>query len=245
MNKIIILTTIAIAACFIACGATNTLANTIINNQSVAEFKQSLKLDNAVLIDVRTAPEYSEGHIKGAKNVDWRKRNFDSKIQQLNKSVPVVLYCRSGNRSGQASKRLLELGFTKIYNLEGGIKQWKKYGEPIVSATPNKIITNVSAFDFAKLINSNQGFTLVDVRTASEYRQGHIKGSKNIDWYNDSFENLISKLNKNEQILLYCRSGKRAGRAAKALKKLGFTNIINLSGGIRGWKNQDFPVVLD
>ncbi len=81
----------------------------------------------AQLIDVRTANEYRSGHIKNAINIDFfDKANFDRSFEKLDKNKPVYLYCRSGSRSKNAAQRLLEMGFSEIYDLKGGYQRWNK-----------------------------------------------------------------------------------------------------------------------
>lgn len=72
--------------------------------------------DGATVVDVRTPEEYAEGHLDGAINVDWNGADFDAQIAELPKDEAIVVYCRSGNRSGQAMARMQELGFTNITN---------------------------------------------------------------------------------------------------------------------------------
>jgi rhodanese-related sulfurtransferase len=81
--------------------------------------------DNAVILDVRTDAEVSEGIIPNAKHIDFYKgQDFITEIEALDKSKNYYLYCRSGNRSGQACQIMEQLGFENAYNLEGGMLQW-------------------------------------------------------------------------------------------------------------------------
>lgn len=75
----------------------------------------------AVLLDVRTPAEYAEGHIEGALNIDFENPNFSTEIQRLDPSKPYFVYCRSGNRSGQAVSIMKLQGITNIQELKGGI----------------------------------------------------------------------------------------------------------------------------
>ncbi|MDO7173289.1 rhodanese-like domain-containing protein [Mariniflexile sp. AS56] len=77
---------------------------------------------------------------------------------------------------------------------------------------------------------------LIDVRTPNEFKSGHIKNAKNIDFFSKSFSNDISKLNKEKPVYVYCRSGNRSNKAANQLIKLGFTEIYDLKGGFLNWK---------
>jgi rhodanese-related sulfurtransferase len=91
-------------------------------NLSGAEFKKIYEsTPNAVLLDVRTAGEVAQGEIKGHKHIDMMSASFSEKISKLDKDKSYFIYCRSGNRSGQACNFMHEKGFTKLYNLSGGI----------------------------------------------------------------------------------------------------------------------------
>jgi rhodanese-related sulfurtransferase len=92
---------------------------------SYDNFKSEISQSNVIVLDVRTADEYQEGHVSGAINIDVQSDDFDQKVQLLNKENPVYIYCRSGKRSQKAGAILQNLGFTKIYDLEGGILSWQ------------------------------------------------------------------------------------------------------------------------
>lgn len=77
------------------------------------------------LVDVRTSVEYQRGHIKNALNIDFFKRtNFTKAFEKMDKSKPVYLYCRSGARSQKAARRLVDMGFSLIFDLKGGYMRW-------------------------------------------------------------------------------------------------------------------------
>ena len=79
------------------------------------------------LIDVRSVEEYDAGHIDNAINVDIaNKENFKQKMNKLDKSKPVYIYCTRGIRSYRASKILQTLGFKEIYDFSGGWSTWNK-----------------------------------------------------------------------------------------------------------------------
>lgn len=78
------------------------------------------------LIDIRTPGEFTEGYIEGAINVNFYDKDFNAQMAKLNKDKELYIYCRSGNRSGKAAKRLKDQGFTKIYDLQGGILNWNR-----------------------------------------------------------------------------------------------------------------------
>lgn len=75
-------------------------------------------------VDVRTSREYAEGTILDAVNIDVLEANFRESIAQLDRSKPVYLFCRSGNRSQKAAAIMTEMGFREIHDLEGGYQAW-------------------------------------------------------------------------------------------------------------------------
>jgi rhodanese-related sulfurtransferase len=84
-----------------------------------------------VIIDVRTPEEFSEGHIDGAINVDFRSENFRSQIDELNRNNKYLIYCRTGNRSRGALEIMVEMDFKEVYHLSAGIVKWVDEEYPI------------------------------------------------------------------------------------------------------------------
>ena len=79
------------------------------------------------LLDVRTPAEYKQQHISKALNIDVFKANFEELCQsKFDKSKPILLYCRSGQRSMNAARKLDKNGFEQIYNLKGGMMAWSR-----------------------------------------------------------------------------------------------------------------------
>ena len=90
-----------------------------------------MKESHTVLLDVRTPEEYKEGHIPGAINVNYLDEKFENGVDTLNKNLVYQVYCLSGGRSALASEIMVKKGFKNVFNLEGGITDWKKKGLPV------------------------------------------------------------------------------------------------------------------
>jgi len=103
------------------------------NDIEIDEFKRKISSEKYVLVDVRTAEEFIDGHIEGALNIDYFSATFSDDISKVGFEIPVLLYCRSGNRSSKAMKTMKELGFKEVYNLEGGIKGWISENNPVIT----------------------------------------------------------------------------------------------------------------
>lgn len=95
-----------------------------------ADFKE--KSLGQTIIDIRTPREFAEGHIEGAININLFDKSFLSEMSNYDKSKPVFLYCRSGSRTASASKKVSNLGFEHVYDLQGGIINWARSNNQII-----------------------------------------------------------------------------------------------------------------
>jgi len=222
------------------------------------------------LVDVReTAELEANGYIEGAINLPIRTllQNLD-KLPGLDE--PIVIYCASGHRGGVGMMALKMLGYTNVRNLNGGLNGWLKAELPVVTgslpdaaaAISTPIVENEALFtslnDF--LTNMPEGFysvkadvaatmlsekspMIIDVRSQAEYdKDGYIEGATLIP-FSDFLGNL-DKLpaEKDAPVLVYCASGHRGGMVMMALRLLGYTDVVNLNGGLNAWKAASMPV---
>ena len=126
------------------------------NSLSAKAFTEKLKaLPEAPVIDVRTAEEFSSGHLNNAVNYDWNGSQFEAQIKILDKSKPVFVYCLSGGRSAAAASKMRADGFTEVYELEGGMMKWRN--ENLPETTNDQVSsTGMSEQDFRSLLNSDK-----------------------------------------------------------------------------------------
>lgn len=101
---------------------------------SAPEFLEKIKATkDAQLIDVRTPGEFEAGHIENAKNINWNDDNFMAEVANLDKTKPIFVYCLSGGRSGSAAKALRKEGFTTVYEMPGGMMEWRSKKMPLAT----------------------------------------------------------------------------------------------------------------
>lgn len=127
----IFLLTICVLVCVVACnqGQTNTASNTTVSKVlNKAEFAAKIKnTPNVQLVDVRTPDEIAAGSIPNALHIDFNGSDFENQmLTKLDKAKPVLVFCRSGGRSGKTAKMLQKAGFAEIYDLDGGYLNWSK-----------------------------------------------------------------------------------------------------------------------
>ncbi len=237
----------------------------------VDALSEELATNPPFLLDVREVAELEkEGYLEGAVNIPVRDllKNLD-KLPGLDE--PIVIYCASGHRGAMAFAALKMLGYTNVRNLAGGLNAWKNAELPVASGTPSApqsiskpIIENQRLYEaldsFLSALPADKGFytvkadklnedlasgaamTLVDVRTEKEFQSGYIEGSINLP-----LENILASLDqlpdKDASIVIYCASGHRGAVVTMALRMLGYTNVVNLAGGINAWKAAQLPLV--
>ena len=97
------------------------------------EAANMLKSDkNLVVLDVRTAEEFKDGHIKGALNIDIRQPDAFVKIDKLNRNSKYIVHCRTNHRSQVAVDHMLQSGFKNIIQIKDGFNGWSQNGLPVV-----------------------------------------------------------------------------------------------------------------
>ena len=84
-----------------------------------------------IILDVRTPREFKSGHIEKAILLDYYSKTYTDELKRLDKTKTYLMYCRSGNRSGKTLNLIRDMGFSRVYNMDKGIKGWRSKGFPI------------------------------------------------------------------------------------------------------------------
>jgi len=111
------------------CGSSTdqTTLNNTDGKVSIATFKSKLAATkNPQLIDVRTPQEFNGGSLDYATNMDFRSQNLENQLNTLDKTNPVFIFCQAGGRSGKCYQKMKKMGFSEVYDMEGGYGAWSK-----------------------------------------------------------------------------------------------------------------------
>ncbi|KAA0991083.1 thioredoxin domain-containing protein [Dyadobacter aurulentus] len=204
------------------------------------EFERQISSNEKTqLLDVRTPNEYQDGHLRNAKNINYKDPNFRQLVSGLDKNKPVYVYCLSGGRSGAAAKILRESGFNKIYDLKGGYLKWSAAGKKTEGTSASESVSAISKTDFQHLIASDK-VVLVDFyapwcapcqkmlptvkKLTSEY-----SGKAKIQTINYDQNKTLAKELKIEEVptfLLY-KSGKLVMRKEGLLREEDFRELLD------------------
>ncbi len=197
---------------------------------------QQLFQQGVLFVDVREVEEFAQARIPNAQLLPLSE--FAGRFRELPSDSPVVLYCRSGNRSSQAITWLAAQGYSNLLNLDGGILAWYQQGfaldtQPVEATYTDTAFTELTPHQAQTWLS--QGAYVVDVREPYEYALGHLPGAVNIPL--GRFISEVGKLPKDQKLVMVCASGGRSSQAAEYLIGKGFDAKLvgNLEGGTYGW----------
>ena len=192
------------------------------------QFKMSQ--ESIMLLDTRDALEFAKGHVPGAINIGLNG-SFAIWVGSIIEDLKTPIYLVTPPQKQQETiTRLARVGYENVKGyLTGSPESW--------SATFDlKKVKSICPFNFKKLEISQ---SIIDVRTAGEFKDGHFANAINMPLA--SLEHEAKQLNNGSVYYLYCKSGYRSMVAASILLKQGFTNIINVKKGYEGLSNPNQP----
>jgi phage shock protein E len=103
-------------------------------------------------------------------------------------------------------------------------------------------VEQLTSIEAEKMMRSNRKLVVIDVRTADEFNQGHIKGAINIDIKQSEAFDKINKLDHNAIYTVHCRTNHRSTAAVNHMVEKGFKNIYQMTDGFNGWSTNEFPL---
>ena len=210
-------------------------------------------IKGAVNVDLSTL-ETESGKIK---NVETLAKILGSKGISCNKKI--IVYCKTGVNAGRLYWILNYLGCNNVSMLDGHMKAWREARKPVTRTKPQikpvKFVPSVNKSiiadkNYVKSKIGNPNTVIIDARNKEDFDAGHIKGAKSLphkkllsDTKLKSKSSLQSIFNSigatpNKEIILYCKTGRRAGLLYFVLKEiLGYKNVKVYDGGYKDWKN--------
>lgn len=200
----------------------------------------------ALLIDVREPGEFAQARIPGAILIPMSELN--QRYQEIPKNGEVIIYCRSGNRSGQVVNALRRrLGYTNLLNLEGGILAWHQRGLP-VDTYPEEATYQATRYEDIDVVEAKRRIDanhtrVIDVREPFEFAREHLPDAVNIPL--STLPTHLEDLQDANAILLVCNTGNRSAIAADWLVQQGLKNVANLEGGTVAWMRHGLDIKIE
>lgn len=190
-----------------------------------------------VVLDVRSAGEYGEGHIPGSLNIGLGGQYASWAGTLISFNAPVVIVAESEERASEAQCRLARVGLENVKGyLAGGIQAWREAGFE-VAAVPQITVTELKV-----LIENDKDLQVIDVRRGGEYQSGHAPRAATAPLAN--LRETLPKLNLNPAVktAVICAGGYRSSAATSIMQPLGFTNLLNVTGGTNAWIKAGYEV---
>jgi len=185
------------------------------------------------VIDTRLKTEFAAGFIPGSYNIQGNNAFATWMGWFLTYEEPFILIADE-SKHDDLVRKLMRIGLDNIYGYVPDVKVWEEMGNKLEKSNM------VSMEELQGILKTNHT-QIVDLRGASEYKAGHIKGTDNV--FIGTLEKNLDKIRKDQQVIIHCQAGDRSSIGYSILAKHGFKNVKNYSGGIAEWVNNGNAVV--
>jgi rhodanese-related sulfurtransferase len=215
---------------------------------SVSELASKLvEGERLLILDIRPKSEYLAEHIPDSVSIPYYEINSKDTELALLTDWPTVVVCQNNDCPGIdiANRDLRAIGFSNAFLLEGGIEAYKQ--DNLTLSTQAKLVqddlvdllksitsTPITVDDLKKRLSDNSVF-LIDTRTPFEFVTGFVPGALNIPLHAFAAAQEKDLIPRDKTIVVYDREGNRSRIAAKALTDAGYTDVLDLKGGIEAW----------
>lgn len=201
-------------------------------NLTVTELRDALKKGIKV-IDTREKGEFGQNHLKNTINIPGNNSFSTWMGWFLNYQEQFILIAEDEKKE-DLTRKLMRIGLDNIYG-------FVHPADVLAMKEELEKVKQISIEEFKEKIENNENIQIVDVRGATEYESGHIKGADHV-FLGTILDNL-EKVEKEKEVIIHCQSGMRSSLAYSLLSRAGFENIINYDGGMAEWKRLGNEVV--
>lgn len=204
---------------------------------SVAEFQAALVDPANQLLDCRAAADFAAGFIPGTLNIELNETFGNWTGLLLQKDKGILLVTDEGEET-TAAGQLAKAGFNNIAGyLQGGFAAWSNAGAPL------DMIIVVEADELAMDLPHDENLIVVDVRTETEFNEGHVKDAVHLPLQEITDPVLSGNIEDRDNLYIHCSGLHRSVSAASFLKRHGFHNLRVVEGGWKAIKQQKIELV--
>lgn len=191
---------------------------------TLTQFKDAVE-ENITIVDTRDKFAFAGGHIGGSLNIQDNS-TFTTWMGWMLDYNEKFLLIAPEHRIEELTKSLIRIGLDNIYGYFPNLESWANVGHEL------DVINQITCTNLRKKIDSEK-VQVIDVRGASEYKTGAVDNALNI--HVGSLPENLDKIRKDIDVVVHCATGDRSSIACSYLKKKGFDNVINLTGGYQHW----------
>ncbi|HEX5703473.1 MAG TPA: MBL fold metallo-hydrolase [Pyrinomonadaceae bacterium] len=203
---------------------------------SAADVLQHAK-QAGVVLDVRSAADFGSGHLPGSLNIGLGGQYASWAGTLISFDAPVVIVAESEEKANEAQCRLARVGLENVKGyLAGGVQAWREAGFEVAT------VPQITVAELKELIENDNYLQVIDVRRGGEYESGHAPRAATAPLAN--LRETLPKLNLNpsRKTAVICAGGYRSSAATSIMQSLGFTNLLNVTGGTNAWIKAGYEV---
>jgi rhodanese-related sulfurtransferase len=190
-----------------------------------------------VVLDVRSAADFGAGHVPGSLNIGLGGQFASWAGSLIALDAPVVIVAESEDKANEAQVRLARVGLENVKGyLAGGIQAWHDAGFDVAS------VPQITVGELKKLIDNDNDLQVIDVRRGGEYESGHAPRAVTAPLANLSEALPKLNLNPSRKTAVICAGGYRSSAATSIMQPLGFTDLLNVTGGTNAWIKAGYEV---
>ena len=193
--------------------------------------------EGVVAVDLRSTENYAKGHLKKAVHIPFCKLMPTFALWSLNPSDRFILIAENEDLAYEALKEFSIVGYdTVIGFIPGDMAKWKQENIELSE------LETVTVDDLAELLEKNHNkVVILDVRSDTEWRKGHIPGAVHYQLQNITSD-LLNEVSPDQNIYLVCNEGIRSAVMASKLQSYGFAHVKNTMGGMSEWEKRHHPL---
>jgi hydroxyacylglutathione hydrolase len=197
------------------------------------------------VIDTRSSAEFGAGHIKGSFNVQMESSEFEQRIGWVvEDDTPLLLITNTDEEAQQCiyNMAFIALDSFVVGHLDGGIEAWIASGKPLAT------IPQMDVHTLHHKLSVN-GLQVLDVRERDEWDEGHIEGAHFMTYTSMARQiDIPPQIDKlavglDQALAVTCATGKRSSTAVSLLRRHGYKNLYNVTGGMEAWENAGFKMI--
>ena len=195
------------------------------------------KLDDQIILDVRSAAEFGAGHLPGSLNIGLGGQFAIWAGTLIPLTAPIVIVSDSESQVEEAQMRLARVGIENVKGyLAGGVDEWQRSGFELAT------VPQISVNELSALLNDQKELQVIDVRREPEYDSGHVPRAIHAPL--STLARTVGNLSIDpiKPTAVICAGGFRSSAASSILQQNGFTNLLNVTGGTTAWINAGLPV---
>ena len=189
------------------------------------------------ILDVRSATDFGAGHVPGSINIGLSGQFAMWAGSLIPLTAPIVLVAESEEQVDEATTRLARVGMENVQGyLSGGILAWAQSDLPVLS------VPQITVAELKDLATRESDLQIIDVRRPAEYENGHVPNATNAPLSSLRATAAELGLSKAETTAVICAGGYRSSAATSILQHLGFTDLLNVSGGTTAWISAGYQI---